>query len=178
MSPLAPVLLFLGALVLALIALRLRGPGALREAGSFTVSSGLKIAPRLVLALLAASFLSQIVPPGAVARLIGEASGMRGILAASLIGALLPGGPMTSFPIAVFIWGFGAGIPQMVALLAGWSLFAFHRVLAYELPMLGWRFATLRLMSVAVIPPLSGLLAALILGLLGDTLSFAPPGVD
>ncbi len=178
MSTLAPLVLIAVACVLSLITLRRNGMSAVGEAVRFTATSGLTIAPRLVLALLSASFLSQIVPSDVVAQAIGEDSGVQGILVASLLGALLPGGPMTSFPIAVFVWGFGAGIPQMVAMLAGWSLFAFHRVIAYELPMLGWRFTLLRLLAVAIIPPVSGILAASLLEIFPDVLTFTPPTLE
>ena len=176
MSLTAPLLLWAAVAVLALVAGLRGGPGALRDAGRFTLRSGLSIAPRLVLALLAAAFLSELVPSSAVAALIGGQSGLTGILIATLVGGLLPGGPMTSFPIAVFVWGAGGGIPQMVALLAGWSVFAFHRVLAYEIPMMGWRFAALRLLSVAVIPPLAGGLTYAALALLGEGLAVDFPG--
>jgi hypothetical protein len=74
---------------------------------------------------------------------------------------------MTSFPVAVFMWQYGAGVPQMVAMLTGWSLFAFHRLVAYELPMMGWRFAAVRVASSLIVPPLAGLLAAATMALFG-----------
>lgn len=51
----------------------------------------------------------------------------------------------------------------MVALIAGWSVFALHRMLAYEAPIMGWRFVGLRLASCAVLPVLAGLIAEAIL---------------
>ncbi|ADZ70598.1 permease [Polymorphum gilvum] len=161
--------------VLGGAAVRKGGVPALRGAGDFALKTGLSIVPRLVFALLAASFLSKLIPAEWIVSAIGRDSGTTGILIASVAGGLLPGGPMSSFPIAVFLWQFGAGVPQMVALLVGWSVFAFHRVIAYELPLLGWRFAAIRLLSTFMMPPLAGLIAAGLLAWLGEGAAPLPP---
>ena len=113
-----------------------------------------------LLALLAAAFLAQVIPTEGVGAVLGPDTGMSGILLASVIGGVMPGGPMTSFPIALIVWQSGAGTAQTVAFLAGWSVFALHRVLAYEAPLMGWRFSGLRLASCFFLPPLAGVLAA------------------
>ncbi|MCH8504265.1 MAG: hypothetical protein LAT50_08080 [Ectothiorhodospiraceae bacterium] len=114
---------------------------------------------RLPVALLAASFIAALIPEGWLIMLLGDASGAGGILLASLLGAILPGGPIVSFPRAVALFSAGVGAPQMVALLTAWSVLAFHRVLAFEIPMIGWDFAWRRLAASLVLAPLSGLLA-------------------
>lgn len=136
-----------------------RGPVALKRAGRFAVGQGSQLVIRLPLALLAASFLTEVLPADRIGAVIGPDSGILGIVVASVVGGLLPGGPMASFPIALVMWQMGAGPAQTVALLAGWSVFALHRILAYEAPLLGWRFTVLRLLSCSLLPVLSGLLA-------------------
>ncbi len=153
--------------VLAGFVLRNRGVYAVKESGKFALVVGKALLPRLIFALLAASFLAQLAPQAMIASVLGRDSGLIGILLASVVGGLLPGGPMTSFPIAVFMWQYGAGVPQMVALLTGWSVFAFNRVVAYELPIMGWRFTAVRLASALILPPLAGLFAAAATMLLG-----------
>lgn len=148
--------------LLAMIVYQRKGGEGVAAAGTFAVKQAKALAIRLPLALLAASFLSQVVPTAAIAQVLGSDSGLVGILLASLLGGILPGGPMASFPLALFIWDAGAGTGQMVALLAGWSVFAMHRVLAYEAPVMGWRFVALRLASSFLLPPAAGILAALI----------------
>jgi len=56
------------------------------------------------------------------------------------------------------------GTPQLIALLTGWSCFALHRVLAYELPTLGWAFVWRRWLVSMVLGPLAGALALSWLG--------------
>lgn len=142
-----------------------KGPVALRRAGRFALGQASALLVRLPLALLAAAFLAQIIPTEHVATLLGPQSGTQGVMVASIIGGVMPGGPMTSFPLALLVFQAGAGPAQVVALLAGWSVFALHRVIAYEAPMMGWRFSALRLAACCALPPLAGALAALCLEL-------------
>ena len=161
------IFVWVAVLILAFFVWRKQGTPGLRAGGASAMGIGKTLVLRLPLALLAASFLVQIVPVEPMSRLIGPVSGLGGILIASLVGGFLPGGPMTSFPIAIVFIEAGAGIPQMVALIAGWSVFALHRMLAYEAPIMGWRFILLRLTTSAVLPALAGLIAAAIIGVTG-----------
>ncbi len=145
--------------VLGLVVFRKQGRAGLVAVGEMGLQQGRTLAIRLPLAILAASFLMQVLPVDALVPYIGPQSGLSGILIASVMGGVMPGGPMTSFPIALVILQGGAGLPQIVALITGWSVFALHRVLAYEAPIMGWRFAALRLVSSLLLPVASGLLA-------------------
>jgi uncharacterized membrane protein YraQ (UPF0718 family) len=144
---------------LAIAVHRRQGRPGLVAAGKMGFEQGRALAIRLPLAILAASFLMQVLPVDALVPYIGPQSGLSGILIASVMGGVLPGGPMTSFPIALVILQGGAGLPQIVALITGWSVFALHRVLAYEAPIMGWRFAALRLVASLILPLAAGLMA-------------------
>jgi len=150
---------------LALVVFRRQGRSGLAAAGTAAIDQGRALMIRLPLALLAASFLMQVLPVDALVGVIGPQSGLAGIAVAALIGGILPGGPMTSFPIALVILQGGAGLPQIVALITGWSVFALHRVLAYEAPIMGWRFVALRLAASLVLPLAAGLMAQALLPL-------------
>lgn len=159
-------ILFWGiAVVLGILAFRRGrevGLGAMREAAR----NAFRIGPRIILAILAAGFIAQILPREPVARLIGGDSGVVGILIASLAGGFVPSGPIISFPLVVILRDSGAGLPQLVAFLTAWSVFAFHRVLTYELPLMGWRFSATRLTSSLILPPLTGLIAMILQALI------------
>lgn len=118
-------------------------------------------------ALLAAAYISDLIPTRAISALLGAESGARGIALACLLGGLVPGGPMVSFPLALVIWQTGAGVPQMVAFLSAWSIFAVHRIVAFELPIMGPRFVAVRLASSWMLPPLAGVLAGLLVAAAG-----------
>ena len=47
-------------------------------------------------------------------------------------------------PIAAVMLRAGAGLPTVVAFLTSWCLLALHRLVAWEVPLLGWRVALLR----------------------------------
>ncbi len=69
---------------------------------------------------------------------------------------------MLSFPILAGLHQAGAGLGPLVAYLTGWSLLGLHRILAWELPLLGPRFVVVRLAVSLVLPPLVGYLAGTI----------------
>lgn len=140
-----------------------QGTNGLRRGAIAAVTTARGVALRLPLALLTASFLAESLPLAWLSTVFGQESGLVGIVLASLVGGLLPGGPMTSFPIAVVIFQGGAGTPQLVAFITGWSVFAMHRVIAYEAPIMGWGFVALRMLACAVLPVLCGISAAAIL---------------
>jgi hypothetical protein len=97
-----------------------------------------------------------------VAASIGKESGMKGVLIASFVGGFTPGGPIICFPILIILYKAGAAIPPLIAFVTAWSVFAFHRIVMYEIPIMGARFALLRLLSSVVLPPLAGTLALMI----------------
>jgi hypothetical protein len=51
----------------------------------------------------------------------------------------------------------------MVALMTAWSVLALHRVLSFELPLMGARFVMLRWIVSLPLPLIAGALAALLL---------------
>lgn len=163
MSP----VIFLGLIAAALgITIAIRKPEALRPAIEEAGRQGGKIALRVLLGIFIAAVLARVIPVQAVGPLIGPDSGVRGILIGTVFGAIVPGGPMVTFPIAMTLWDIGAGQPQVVAFLASWSIFAVHRVLSYEWPMMGGRFVLIRLLSAWYLPPVAGLLALALLALM------------
>lgn len=151
------VLFGAAALVLAVIAWR-RSPTLVHGAFRNAMLRFLEILPRIGFALLAAGFLSQIVPAEVIGGLIGYESGLRGILIGALVGGLTPAGPIVSFPVVLVLLASGGGFPQVMAYLTAWSVFAFHRVLIYEIPLMGARFVMIRLAASAILPILAGLM--------------------
>lgn len=136
-----------------------RGPGAARRAVVDTGQGLWKILPIFAVALPMAAFLAELMPADAAVTWIGPESGLSGILVASFAGGLMPGGPFVTFPLVLAFSKAGAGVPQMAALITGWSIFALHRIITWEYPLLGWRFVAIRLIAAFPLPVLAGLLA-------------------
>jgi uncharacterized membrane protein YraQ (UPF0718 family) len=152
---------------LALIGVSARRGGRVAGPLRAGLRQALALLPRLVLALLAAGFVERLLPVGEIAGLIGAASGFTGIVIAALAGSFVPAGPMISFPLLLILAGNGAGTAQLIAFLCGWATLALHRVFAFEIPLLGLRFAALRLLVSLPVPILAGLAAWAILALAG-----------
>ena len=149
-------------LILGTIALR-RSRETFKQAARIAVSQGQTLILRVPLAMLVGAFLVELLPQEMVRGALGEESGLTGILIASVAGALLPGGPFLSFPIAVAFYKAGVGTPQLIAMITAWSVYAVHRALIFELPIMGARFVLLRVASSVMFPPLAGIIAALAL---------------
>lgn len=145
----------------------LRKPQAIKPALKTARKHILVLGLRLPLALLSAAFIAIILPSDLAGPLIGPETGVWGILIATAFGAVVPGGPILTFPLALVIWRSGAGEAQMVAFLASWSIFAVHRILSYELPLLGARFVVVRLASSWMLPPLAGFIALALIAVFG-----------
>lgn len=154
------VVLWAAVAALILFTWRTKGAAGVRAgfAGSWQLTKMvLQIIP---FALLGAALFSQLIPEQWIVGLIGRDSGLTGIVIASLAGGLVPSGPFVSFPIALTLVQTGAGPAQIVAFLTGWSVYAFYRVMVWEVPTMGARFTWRRLGASLLLPIVSGVLAA------------------
>jgi uncharacterized membrane protein YraQ (UPF0718 family) len=118
-----------------------------------------RFAPVIVISFLAAGFAERLVPHDWVRERLGTDSGLPGILIGVGVGALTPAGPFVSMPVAAVLIRVGAGPGPVVAYLTSWSLLSLHRLVAWEVPILGWRFALLRYGICVALPVVAGLVA-------------------
>jgi uncharacterized membrane protein YraQ (UPF0718 family) len=117
-----------------------------------------RYAALIAVSFLAAGLAEALVPTEWVREALGRDSGLRGILLASAAGILTPAGPFVSMPIAAAMLRSGAGAAPVVAFLTAWSVVALHRLVAWEVPVLGLRFALLRYAVSLARPVAAGLL--------------------
>ena len=118
----------------------------------------LQLIPLLLFAFVLAGTLPLLVPQELVAKWIGAQSGYKSIIAGTLIGGLLPGGPAVSLPVLAGFLRLGASTGTMIAMITGWSLLAFTR-LPLEIGVMGWRFTAIRLACTFFLAPLAGVIA-------------------
>jgi uncharacterized membrane protein YraQ (UPF0718 family) len=81
---------------------------------------------------------------------------------ATAAGALAPGGPFILFPILAVLLQKGASIGAVTSFVTSWALLGLHRIAAFEVPLLGWRFALVRVASSLVFPVVIGAVAQLL----------------
>jgi uncharacterized membrane protein YraQ (UPF0718 family) len=120
------------------------------------------LVPRMVCALIAAGFIAELIPKEAIASLLGQKAGLLAIPVAAATGLVVPAGPVIAFAIAAVFAKSGASTAALVTFVTSWSVFAAHRILIYELPLLGASFLRLRAASVLVVPIAAGCLTYLI----------------
>ena len=164
----APSVLIIWAMVMVVFAIAFRQPGDRHRHG---IKRGVDImlvnGPRIIMAVFAAGFFSQLLPREIVAQWLGEGAGWQGMLLAMALGPIVPGGPLVIMPLALALLKAGAGVPALIVLLTTASTWGLHRIFMFEIPLMGGRFAALRLISSLAIPPLAGLLAVLLVQALG-----------
>ncbi len=119
----------------------------------------IRYGPIIAVSFLAAGLAQILVSHDWVRETLGRDSGLRGILIGTAAGIITPAGPFVSMPLAAVMMRSGAGSGPVVAFLAGWGLLALHRFVAWEVPILGWRFATFRYAVCFALPVAAGLLA-------------------
>jgi uncharacterized membrane protein YraQ (UPF0718 family) len=114
------------------------------------------VLPRLIPALLLAGLFQVVVPQEIVSRYFGREAGLKGLVMAMLAGVITPGGPMVSVPLLVVLSNSGMALGPLVAYMTAWSLFGVQRIIAWEAPLMGWRFVAVRTVSSLVFPIVAG----------------------
>ncbi|HEY7997362.1 MAG TPA: hypothetical protein VIE87_00915 [Pseudolabrys sp.] len=151
------ILLWLVVGVLAFLA-AMRGRVLLNDGTREGLWEFVRLLPRIGAGVVGSGFIAEVLPKALVASWIGPGSGFIGVLIATLGGALTPGGPVVGFSIGAAALKGGAGAPQVIAYSTAWALYAIHRLVIWEVPMMPPRLVWLR---AAVSVPLPFIAAAL-----------------
>jgi uncharacterized membrane protein YraQ (UPF0718 family) len=118
----------------------------------------LNIIPRIALGVVGSGYIAAIIPSEIITGWLGPDSGWLGVLTAVVAGAATPGGPVVGFSIGAVALKSGGGAPQVIAYVIAWALFAFQRMILWEIPFMPERFVWFR---AAVSLPFPFLAAAL-----------------
>ena len=121
----------------------------------------LQFTPLLIAIFLTIGYAEVLIPRELIASWLGSGSGARGILVGTAIGAITPGGPFVSFPLAATLYESGAGIGPMVAFITSWGLLSLSRF-PMEWAIVGPRLTLARMASSLILPPLAGFIANLL----------------
>ena len=85
-----------------------------------------------------------------------------GYIAAVIAGAATPGGPVVGFSIGAVALKVGGGTPQVIAYVVAWALFAFQRMILWEIPFMPARFVWFRAAVSVPFPFLAAAIAMVI----------------
>lgn len=126
------VLYLLVAVMLGLAARR--RDGSARLAIERATREFLHLLPRLAVGVLGSGFLARAMPQEVVTAWLGPDSGIFGVVLAAIAGGLTPGGPVVGYALGSAALKSGAGLPQVMAYVTGWSLYTVNRMLIWEIP--------------------------------------------
>jgi uncharacterized membrane protein YraQ (UPF0718 family) len=121
-----------------------------------------EIVPKVIAGTLIGTLVRLLVPRETIVRLVGEESGLRGILVAAVFGMLIPGGPFTVFPMAAAFLVAGADRGSTTAFVTAWLLIGLNRTIVWEMPFFGNDFVFQRFIFALPMPVLAGLLARMV----------------
>jgi hypothetical protein len=122
----------------------------------------INIIPRIALGVVGSGYIAAVIPSEVITGWLGPDSGWLGVLTAVIAGAATPGGPVIGFSIGAVALKSGGGAPQVIAYVIAWALFAFQRMILWEIPFMPERFVWFR---AAVSLPVPFLAAALAMAL-------------
>ena len=97
----------------------------------------INIVPRIALGVIGSGYIAAVIPSEVI-------TGWLGVLTAVIAGAVTPGGPVVGFSLGAVALKAGGGAPQVIAYVIAWALFAFQRLLLWEIPFMPARFVWFR----------------------------------
>lgn len=138
---------------------QIEGAGAVERGAHTYVEQMVQLLPRMMMGLLIGGFGQVLVPRSLVSQWLGDSAGFKGILIATGVGAVAPGGPMVAFPLVVVLHKAGASPAAVIAFVTAWANLAFHRILIWELSVLGPEITLVRYLSSISLGIIAGLIA-------------------
>jgi hypothetical protein len=119
----------------------------------------INVVPRVALGVIGSGYIAAVIPQEIITGWLGPDSGWFGVLTAVIAGAATPGGPVIGFSIGAVALKSGGGAPQVIAYVIAWALFAFQRLLLWEIPFMPARFVWFRAMVSLPFPFLAAAIA-------------------
>lgn len=137
----------------------LLGPDIFRQAVSRDGELLFDLLPRVLAAQVAAGFIWALVSREKMAALVQRASGRHGLVLATIVGIITPGGPASAFPLLAIFAAAGADRGLLVAYITSWALLGVQRLLVWDIPFMGMEFSMLRFLISLPLPIVAGLIA-------------------
>lgn len=156
------------AAVSALLVFWIKGTEALGRAAAQSATLLFTVTPMIVVGLFLGGLVKELSDPKKIAPVLGARSGWKGLVLATALGAVTPGGPFAAFPIVYALALAGADIGAVVTYLTAWSILGLHRIVIWELPLLGPDFALARVLASLPLPLFAGIIARLLIRFLPD----------
>ena len=135
------------------------------ERGIYAIQSTGKTFTGVILLIFAGTLLGAVIelviPQDLIVNLLGEGSGIKGILIATALGGLTPGGPYVVYPILASLYSEGMGIAPIISFIFAWSCIALGRV-PFELAFFDSQIIMRRILLGIPLPIIAGIFAEFI----------------
>jgi uncharacterized membrane protein YraQ (UPF0718 family) len=118
-----------------------------------------EILPKVLAGTAIGALIRLLVSAETIRRFVGTDSGIKGLLIATIAGAIFPSGPFTIFPLAAAFMLAGADRGAAVTFITSWLLIGINRMIIWEMPFLGTDFVILRGLISLPIPIIVGMMA-------------------
>ncbi|MDP2646966.1 MAG: permease [Desulfobacterales bacterium] len=109
---------------------------------------------RILLGFTLSGLLQDLLPREFIARMLGPASGLKGILLGSFAGIFLTGGPYVRMPIIASMASAGAAAGPVIALVMATQLIGLYPLVIWEIPFFGLKLPLARFLVCLVITPI------------------------
>jgi hypothetical protein len=133
-----------GTVVALAVVMWRRGPDVFKVAVRGGTMDFLRVVPRIALGVVGSGYIAAVIPSDIITDWLGPGSGWGGVLTAVIAGTFTPGGPVVGFSLGAVALKSGGGAPQVVAYVIAWQLFAFQRMILWEIPFMPERFVWFR----------------------------------
>lgn len=134
----------------------LRGPDKFVAILTHETLFSVALLPKIVAGVLIASSLPFLISRERITAAIGPESGWYGLAIATAAGAIVPGGPSVTYPLALGLMAAGADLGAGIAIVSGWVLLGLNRTLIWELSFLPADLVALRFLLCLPFPLLLG----------------------
>jgi uncharacterized membrane protein YraQ (UPF0718 family) len=151
--------------LIAFIALFMKNPIKGREATQSSFETFANVLLLIFAGTALGSVIQAVVPREVIARTLGKGSGLLGILLATGLGGLLPGGPYVVYPVLASLYAAGADIGPIIAFIVAWSTIALGRV-PFELAFFNPKIVATRILVGIPLPIIAGYLTKMVSSLI------------
>jgi len=162
-NPIQKVLVILAAIVF--IALLMKDPVKGREAAQSSLKTFGSILLLIVAGVALGSVVQAVVPKEVIARTLGRESGLLGILLATALGAVMPGGPYILLPVLASLYAAGADLSLIITCIIAWSSIGLGSLAPLELAFFSPRIVAVRILVGVPLPIIAGYLTKIVLSL-------------
>ena len=137
----------------------LHGPAVFVDVFEQNLDLLVETMPKFLAAVLLACWLRLMLPREVIQRYLGSESGWRGLFIATGAGIVVPGGPMTAFPLSVAFLAGGADRGTVIAFVTSWLMLSLQRAIVWEMAFLDPEIVGIRYLVSLPVPIVMGWLA-------------------